>query len=93
MATLVETTTTALPRVDVDPVTVDIIENALRHARFEMDAVLFRYSSRPPRQVSPQTSSCPATVPTAPTPTRIRGDRRRRARAPRHAEVLPTCMR
>jgi len=38
MATLVETATTPLGRVDVDPVTVDIIENALRNARYEMDA-------------------------------------------------------
>ena len=30
------------PSIEVDPITLDIIENALRHARFEMDAVLFR---------------------------------------------------
>ena len=47
MATLVETATTPLGRVDVDPVTVDIIENALRNARYEMDAVLFRTAMSP----------------------------------------------
>ena len=31
-----------IPDLEVDPITLDIIENALRHARFEMDAVLFR---------------------------------------------------
>ena len=36
-----------LGRVDVDPVTVDIIENALRNARYEMDAVLFRTAMSP----------------------------------------------
>ncbi|HEX2913407.1 MAG TPA: hydantoinase B/oxoprolinase family protein [Chloroflexia bacterium] len=33
--------------VDVDPVTLDIIENALRNMRFEMDAVLFRTAMSP----------------------------------------------
>ena len=47
MATLVETATIPLGRVDVDPVTVDIIENALRNARYEMDAVLFRTAMSP----------------------------------------------
>ena len=37
----------AIPDLQVDPVTVDIIENALRHARFEMDAVLFRSAMSP----------------------------------------------
>jgi len=37
-----------LPRAaEVDPVTVDIIENALRNARAEMDAVLFRTAMSP----------------------------------------------
>ncbi|MDA0174820.1 hydantoinase B/oxoprolinase family protein [Solirubrobacter taibaiensis] len=36
-----------IPDLQVDPVTVDIIENALRHARFEMDAVLFRSAMSP----------------------------------------------
>ena len=47
MATLVETNTAPLGRVDVDPVTVDIVENALRNARYEMDAVLFRTAMSP----------------------------------------------
>ena len=38
---------TPLARVDVDTVTVDIIENALRNAREEMDAVLFRTAMSP----------------------------------------------
>ena len=34
-------------RIDVDPITLDIIENALRNARYEMDAVLFRTAMSP----------------------------------------------
>src|SRR4051794_17551185 len=37
----------AIPDLEVDPITLDIIENALRHARFEMDAVLFRSAMSP----------------------------------------------
>src|SRR3954452_1107136 len=47
MATLVETNESPLAPVDVDPVTVDIVENALRNARYEMDAVLFRTAMSP----------------------------------------------
>ena len=47
MATLIETNTTPRARADVDPVTLDIIENALRNARYEMDAVLFRTAMSP----------------------------------------------
>ena len=36
-----------IPDLEVDPITLDIIENALRHARFEMDAVLFRSAMSP----------------------------------------------
>ena len=36
-----------IPDIEVDPITLDIIENALRHARFEMDAVLFRSAMSP----------------------------------------------
>ena len=36
-----------IPEQDVDPVTLDIIENALRNARHEMDAVLFRSAMSP----------------------------------------------
>lgn len=46
-ATLLETNTTPLNAVEVDGVTVDIIENALRNAREEMDAVLFRTAMSP----------------------------------------------
>ncbi|MFT4939830.1 MAG: N-methylhydantoinase B [Paraglaciecola sp.] len=42
-----QTNSTALRRVEVDTVTVDIIENALRNAREEMDAVLFRTAMSP----------------------------------------------
>ena len=34
-------------KVDVDPVTLDIVENALRNARYEMDEVLFRTALSP----------------------------------------------
>ena len=47
MATLVQPNATPLSRVDVDPVTLDIVENALRNARYEMDAVLFRTAMSP----------------------------------------------
>jgi N-methylhydantoinase B len=36
-----------LRTVPVDPITLDIIENALKNARFEMDAVLFRTAMSP----------------------------------------------
>lgn len=42
-----QTNTTPLARIDVDTVTVDIIENALKNAREEMDAVLFRTAMSP----------------------------------------------
>ena len=47
MATIVQTATEPLGRVDVDPVTLDLIENALRNARYEMDEVLFRTALSP----------------------------------------------
>jgi N-methylhydantoinase B len=46
-ATLIQTNSTPLEAVEVDGVTVDIIENALRNAREEMDAVLFRTAMSP----------------------------------------------
>ena len=46
-ATVLESNTTPLARVDVDGVTVDIIENALKNAREEMDTVLFRTAMSP----------------------------------------------
>src|SRR5689334_17126907 len=47
MAQIIEHTNGAVAAVDVDPVTLDIIENALRNARYEMDAVLFRTAMSP----------------------------------------------
>ena len=46
-ATIIETNLTPLPTVAVDPITLDIIENALRNARVEMDATLFRTALSP----------------------------------------------
>ncbi len=42
MATIIETNTTPWPTVEVDPVTLDVIENALQNVRVQMDAILFR---------------------------------------------------
>ena len=47
MARLIETATSPLSKVDVDLVTVDLVENALRNARYEMDEVLFRTALSP----------------------------------------------
>ena len=47
MAQIIETNTTALEPVDVDVVTLDLIENGLRNARYEMDEVLFRTALSP----------------------------------------------
>jgi len=44
---IVQTNATPFQRVDVDPITLDIIENALRNARVEMDATLFRTAMSP----------------------------------------------
>ena len=46
-AKIIETNSTPLNKIDVDGVTVDIIENSLRNAREEMDAVLFRTAMSP----------------------------------------------
>ena len=46
-AKIVETNSTPFKKVDIDPVTVDIIENSLRNVRVEMDAVLFRTAMSP----------------------------------------------
>ena len=46
-ATIIQSNTAPLNKVEVDGVTVDIIENALRNAREEMDAVLFRTAMSP----------------------------------------------
>ncbi len=47
MARIIESNPGPFQPVDVDLVTVDIIENALRNARYEMDAVLFRTAMSP----------------------------------------------
>ena len=46
-ARIIATNNTPFERVEVDTVTVDIIENALSNARVEMDAVLFRTAMSP----------------------------------------------
>lgn len=46
-ARIIETNSLPLARQALDSVTLDIIENALRNARFEMDAVLFRTAMSP----------------------------------------------
>ena len=44
---IIETNNKPFTRVDIDPITLDIIENALRNAREEMDATLFRTAMSP----------------------------------------------
>ena len=46
-ARIIETNKESFKQLPVDTVTVDIIENALRNARVEMDAVLFRTAMSP----------------------------------------------
>ena len=46
-AKIVQSQTRRLKKVKVDTVTIDIIESALRNARFEMDTVLFRTAMSP----------------------------------------------
>jgi len=46
-ATIIQSNETPFNRIDVDPITLDIVENALRNARNEMDAVLFRTAMSP----------------------------------------------
>ena len=46
-AQLIQSNTNPFQPVTVDPITLDIIENALRNARTEMDAVLFRTAMSP----------------------------------------------
>lgn len=36
-----------IPHINIDPVTLDIIENALKNTRYEMDAVLYRTAMSP----------------------------------------------
>jgi N-methylhydantoinase B len=46
-ATIIETNTTPFIPVPIDPVTLEVIENALRNARVEMDATLVRTAMSP----------------------------------------------
>src|SRR3954463_13345681 len=47
MARIIETSTGPIEKGEVDPVTLDLIENGLRNARYEMDEVLFRTALSP----------------------------------------------
>ena len=47
MARIIETATVPIEPTTVDPVTLDLIENGLRNARYEMDEVLFRTALSP----------------------------------------------
>ena len=44
---IIQTNETPFRSVTIDPITLDIVENALRNARDEMDAVLFRTAMSP----------------------------------------------
>ncbi|HSQ99604.1 MAG TPA: hydantoinase B/oxoprolinase family protein [Sphingomicrobium sp.] len=46
-ARIIQTNDTPFATVEIDPVTLDIIENALRNARIEMDATLVRTAMSP----------------------------------------------
>ncbi|MEO0057832.1 MAG: hypothetical protein RIT17_1305, partial [Pseudomonadota bacterium] len=46
-AKIIEPNTTPFQKITIDPVTLDIIENALRNARIEMDATLVRTAMSP----------------------------------------------
>ncbi|WP_114520442.1 hydantoinase B/oxoprolinase family protein [Altererythrobacter sp. ZODW24] len=46
-AQIIQENTTPFTKVDIDPVTLDIMENALRNARIEMDATLVRTAMSP----------------------------------------------
>jgi N-methylhydantoinase B len=46
-ATIVATNQSPFKSVPIDPVTLDIVENALRNARIEMDATLVRTAMSP----------------------------------------------
>ncbi|MEM7280906.1 MAG: hydantoinase B/oxoprolinase family protein [Pseudomonadota bacterium] len=46
-AKIIETKPRPFNRIDMDPITLDIIENAMVTARYEMDAVLFRTAMSP----------------------------------------------
>ena len=46
-ARIIQTNNKPFNKVEIDPITLDIIENALKNARTEMDAVLFRTAMSP----------------------------------------------
>ena len=46
-ATIVQTNNKKFKRLGIDPITLDIIENAMMNARYEMDTVLFRTAMSP----------------------------------------------
>ena len=46
-ATIVQPNATPFQPVEIDTITLDIVESALRNARYEMDAVLFRTAMSP----------------------------------------------
>jgi len=46
-AKIIESSSRPFNRVELDPITLDIIENAMLNARWEMDAVLFRTAMSP----------------------------------------------
>jgi N-methylhydantoinase B len=46
-AQIIQTNTAPFKTVAIDPVTLDIMENALRNARIEMDATLVRTAMSP----------------------------------------------
>jgi N-methylhydantoinase B len=46
-AQIIQTNDTPFKKIEIDPVTLDIIENALRNARIEMDATLVRTAMSP----------------------------------------------
>jgi N-methylhydantoinase B len=45
--TIIQSNPTAFKTVAIDPVTLDVIENALRNARIEMDTTLVRTAMSP----------------------------------------------
>ena len=46
-AKLIQTNNKPFKKVKLDPITLDVIENAMFSARWEMDAVLFRNDMSP----------------------------------------------
>ena len=46
-ARVIQASETPFKKIDIDPITLDIIESALKNARYEMDAVLFRTAMSP----------------------------------------------